>query len=113
MYGFSAVFPHTEFFREEIARQKNILRQRKLQEEGKTDQARSDLARLALIRKQREEAARKRDEQKKGMRYCCLCFPQTCYYISFIRCGLVCLSLACTVTGFDHLWILIHILVKG
>ena len=53
-------------FREEIARQRNIMRQRKLQEEGKTDQARSDLARLALIRKQREEAARKREEQKKG-----------------------------------------------
>jgi hypothetical protein len=30
--------------------------------EGKTDQARADLARLALIRKQREEAKRKRDE---------------------------------------------------
>jgi len=52
--------------REEIARQRNIMRQRKLQEEGKTDQARSDLARLALIRKQREEAARKREEQKKA-----------------------------------------------
>lgn len=52
--------------REEIARQKNVMRQRKLQEEGKTDQARSDLARLALIRKQREEAARKREEQKKA-----------------------------------------------
>lgn len=43
------------------------MRQRKLQEEGKTDQARSDLARLALIRKQREEAAKKREEQKKGL----------------------------------------------
>ena len=42
------------------------MRQRKLQEEGKTDQARSDLARLALIRKQRE-AAKKREEQKKGL----------------------------------------------
>lgn len=54
-------------FREEIARQRNVARQRKLQEEGKTDQARSDLARLAVIRKQREEAAKKREEQKKGM----------------------------------------------
>lgn len=42
------------------------MRERKLQAEGKTDQARSDLARLAIIRKQREEAARKRDEEKKG-----------------------------------------------
>ena len=53
-------------FREEIARQQNIMRERKLQAEGKTDQARSDLARLAIIRKQREEAARKREEEKKG-----------------------------------------------
>jgi hypothetical protein len=28
---------------------------------GKTDEARADLARLAIIRKQREEAAKKRD----------------------------------------------------
>lgn len=53
-------------FREEIARQQNIMRERKLQAEGKTDQARSDLARLAIIRKQREEASRKREEEKKG-----------------------------------------------
>ncbi|KAM7448467.1 heat- and acid-stable phosphoprotein [Porites harrisoni] len=52
--------------REEIARQQNIMRERKLQAEGKTDQARSDLARLAIIRKQREDAARKREEEKKA-----------------------------------------------
>lgn len=33
---------------------------------GKTEEARSDMARLALIRKQREEAAKKRDEERKG-----------------------------------------------
>lgn len=43
------------------------MRERKLQAEGKTDQARSDLARLAIIRKQREDAARKREEEKKGI----------------------------------------------
>jgi len=32
----------------------------KLQEAGKTDQARADLARLAVIRKEREEKARQR-----------------------------------------------------
>jgi len=32
----------------------------KLQEAGKTDQARADLARLALIRKEREEKAKQR-----------------------------------------------------
>lgn len=54
-------------FREEIERQRTAVRMRKLQEEGKTDQARADLARLAVIRRQREEAARKKEEQKKGI----------------------------------------------
>lgn len=54
-------------FREEIERQRAALRKRKLQEEGKTDEARADLARLAVIRRQREEAARKKEEQKKGI----------------------------------------------
>lgn len=35
----------------------------KLQEAGKTDQARADLARLALIRKEREEKAKQRQVQ--------------------------------------------------
>ncbi|KAI9011294.1 heat- and acid-stable phosphoprotein [Gaertneriomyces sp. JEL0708] len=35
----------------------------KAQEEGRTEQARADLARLAIIRKQREEAAKKRAEE--------------------------------------------------
>ncbi|KAJ3313894.1 heat- and acid-stable phosphoprotein [Boothiomyces sp. JEL0838] len=38
----------------------------KLQMEGKTDQARADLARLAMIRKQREEAKLKREETEKA-----------------------------------------------
>ncbi len=38
----------------------------KAQEEGKTEQAKADLARLAIIRKQREEAAKKREEEKNG-----------------------------------------------
>lgn len=33
---------------------------------GKTDEARQDLARLALVRQQREEAARKREEMAKS-----------------------------------------------
>ena len=33
---------------------------------GKTEAAQADMARLALIRKQREEAAAKRDAEKKG-----------------------------------------------
>lgn len=38
----------------------------KLHLEGKTEQARADLARLAIIKKQREDAARKRDDMRKG-----------------------------------------------
>ena len=34
---------------------------------GKTDEARADLARLALIKKQREDAAKKREEERKGV----------------------------------------------
>ena len=33
---------------------------------GKTDEAKSDLARLAIIRAQREEAAKKRELEQKG-----------------------------------------------
>ena len=40
---------------------------KKLHAEGKTEEARADLARLAIIRKQREEAAKKREEEQKGM----------------------------------------------
>lgn len=33
---------------------------------GKTEEAQADMARLAMIRKNREEAAKKRDEERKG-----------------------------------------------
>ncbi|KAF7705278.1 pdgfa associated protein 1a [Silurus meridionalis] len=51
--------------REEIEKQKAKERYMKLHLEGKTDQARADLARLAIIKKQREDAAKKREEQRK------------------------------------------------
>ncbi|XP_041818073.1 pdgfa associated protein 1a [Chelmon rostratus] len=51
--------------REEIEKQKSKERYMKLHLEGKTEQARADLARLAIIKKQREDAARKRDELRK------------------------------------------------
>lgn len=54
--------------REEIEKQKSKERYMKLHLEGKTEQARADLARLAIIKKQREEAAKKRDELRKGER---------------------------------------------
>ena len=52
--------------REEIEKQKAKVHYQKLHAAGKTEEARADLARLAIIRKQREEAAKKRDEEKKG-----------------------------------------------
>ncbi|CAA3006064.1 Hypothetical predicted protein [Olea europaea subsp. europaea] len=50
--------------REEIERQKAHERYMRLQEQGKTEQARKDLERLALTRQQRAEAAKKREEEK-------------------------------------------------
>ncbi|KAJ6885953.1 hypothetical protein NC651_026575 [Populus alba x Populus x berolinensis] len=52
--------------REEIEKQRAHERYMRLQEQGKTDQARKDLERLSLIRQQREEAAKKREEEKAG-----------------------------------------------
>ncbi|XWS19662.1 hypothetical protein CRYUN_Cryun31cG0034700 [Craigia yunnanensis] len=52
--------------REELEKQRAHERYMRLQEQGKTEQARKDLDRLALIRQQREEAARKRGEEKSG-----------------------------------------------
>ncbi|KAJ3305945.1 hypothetical protein HDV03_000787 [Kappamyces sp. JEL0829] len=49
--------------REALQKQQAAARYQKLTEEGKTDQARADLARLALIKKQREEAKRKKEEE--------------------------------------------------
>ncbi|CAM8989546.1 hypothetical protein QQ045_007130 [Rhodiola kirilowii] len=50
--------------REEIEKQKAHERYMKLQEQGKTEQAKKDLDRLALIRQQRADAAKKREEEK-------------------------------------------------
>lgn len=60
------VLLHHISLREEIEKQKSKERYMKLHLEGKTEQARADLARLAIIKKQREEAAKKRDELRKG-----------------------------------------------
>ncbi|KAK9268076.1 hypothetical protein L1049_010515 [Liquidambar formosana] len=52
--------------REEIEKQKAHERYMRLQEQGKTEQARKDLERLALIRQQRADAAKKREEERAG-----------------------------------------------
>jgi len=51
--------------KEEAARQEAARRYQQLHAQGKTEEARADLARLAIIRKQREEAAQKREQEKK------------------------------------------------
>ncbi|XP_028990883.1 28 kDa heat- and acid-stable phosphoprotein-like [Betta splendens] len=51
--------------REELEKQKSKENYMKLHLEGKTEQARADLARLAIIKKQREDAAKKREELRK------------------------------------------------
>lgn len=50
--------------REELERQATEARHQKLHAEGKTEEARADLARLAIIKAQREEAAMKRKIEK-------------------------------------------------
>ena len=52
--------------REEIEKAKAKANYQKMHAAGKTDEARADLARLAIIRKQREEAAAKREAEKKA-----------------------------------------------
>ncbi|KAF9271008.1 heat- and acid-stable phosphoprotein, partial [Mortierella alpina] len=53
--------------REREAAEKEAAKQRywKLHQAGKTDEAKADMARLAVIRKQREEAAARREAEAK------------------------------------------------
>ncbi|XP_055855475.1 28 kDa heat- and acid-stable phosphoprotein [Episyrphus balteatus] len=51
--------------REELQKQKNRAHYQKMHEQGKTAQARADLARLAIIRQQRADAAAKRGTPPK------------------------------------------------
>ncbi|EDV38583.1 uncharacterized protein Dana_GF19530 [Drosophila ananassae] len=51
--------------REEVEKQKARRRYEKLHAQGKTTEAKADLARLALIRQEREAAAAKREAEKK------------------------------------------------
>lgn len=51
--------------REQLEKQRAYANYQRLHAAGKTDEARADLARLAIIKQQREEAARKREDEKK------------------------------------------------
>ena len=53
------------FDREQVEKQRAQANYQKLHAAGKTDEARADLARLAIIKQQREEAAKRRDDEKK------------------------------------------------
>ncbi|KAK4304974.1 hypothetical protein Pmani_023117 [Petrolisthes manimaculis] len=50
--------------REEIEKQRATAHYRKMHAEGRTEEARSDLARLAIIKQQREDAAKKKEDEK-------------------------------------------------
>ena len=52
--------------REEIDKQKAQAAYQKLHSQGKTEQAKADLARLAIIKQQRQEAADRREKERKG-----------------------------------------------
>lgn len=58
-------------YREELEKQRAWAHYNKMHAEGKTEEARADLARLAIIKKQREEAAKKREIEKQGYYFCC------------------------------------------
>lgn len=51
--------------REELDRQRAQANYQRLHAEGKTEEARADLARLAIIKQQRAEAAKRREEEKR------------------------------------------------
>ncbi|XP_067636907.1 28 kDa heat- and acid-stable phosphoprotein [Eurosta solidaginis] len=53
--------------REQIEKQKARVRYEKLHAAGKTTEAKADLARLALVRQQRADAAAKREAEKKAL----------------------------------------------
>lgn len=55
--------------REELDKQRAAANYQKLHAEGKTEQARADLARLAIIKQHRAEAAARREQEKKGKRF--------------------------------------------
>ncbi|XP_067088801.1 pdgfa associated protein 1b [Osmerus mordax] len=52
--------------REEIEKQKAKEHYMKMHLAGKTDQAKADLARLAIVRKQREDAVRRKEEERRA-----------------------------------------------
>lgn len=70
--------------REEIEKQRAQAHYQKLHAEGKTEQARADLARLAIIKQQREEAKKRREAEIKG-NYFINFHNLSCHYMFVLR----------------------------
>lgn len=64
------------YYREELEKQRATAQYRKLHAAGKTEEARADLERLAIIRQKRAEAEEKRKEQQDGEATCFLSYGQ-------------------------------------
>ena len=64
-YRRAFLYQHISPFREELDRQRAQANYQRLHAEGKTEEARADLARLAIIKQQRAEAAKRREEEKQ------------------------------------------------
>ena len=64
MLLFKLIDYHIMISREEIEKQQAKAHYAKMHSEGKTEEARADLARLAIIRQQRADAAKKKEELK-------------------------------------------------
>jgi hypothetical protein len=64
-YNRPFLYRHISSFREELDRQRAQANYQRLHAEGKTEEARADLARLAIIKQQRAEAAKRREEEKQ------------------------------------------------
>ena len=54
-------------YSEELEQQRKQAAYNKLHEKGLTDEARRDLARLAIVKQQREDAAKRKAEADKGL----------------------------------------------
>jgi len=62
------------YYREQLEHERAQANYQMLHAKGKTEEARADLARLAIVKAKREEAARKRAEEAKGMLELTLCY---------------------------------------
>ncbi|KAI8363072.1 casein kinase substrate phosphoprotein PP28-domain-containing protein [Mortierella sp. GBAus27b] len=65
--------------REAVEREANAQKYWKMHQEGKTDQAKADMARLAIVRQRREEAAAKRLAETQG--------KETGWWLETMACG--------------------------